>query len=278
VPVRKLVQILLHVLRRNVVESPMNRPFQLRPERFHAVGMDDAAHKFLISVIHTGMVETEFNEVIIACEFIRKHCGTEGDFGGYVWNQSCGLAIGDSLGINIPAPFKDTGDGSLASRPASTFAGAFAADISFVGFNDTFEQISLALHKLANLMVDAPCGFVGDAGLTHEFHSGNTIAAGRHKEHGVEPSSEGSGRLMEDRSARGRDLFSAPRASEGFTIGDRIKAIGLATFASSSVWKSLVEKIEQAGRIIGELPVEILNRIFNFHVQNIKHELLVVKG
>ena len=44
---RKLVQVSLQILWRNSVESPMNRPFELRPETLNRVGVNVALDGFV---------------------------------------------------------------------------------------------------------------------------------------------------------------------------------------------------------------------------------------
>lgn len=74
---------------------------------------------------------------------------------------------------------------------------------------------------------------------------------------------------MEDRASRGRNLMAAPSAGELFASSDPVKTVGLAAFAGAAVRKPLVKQVLQAGGIVRELFVELLNRIFHFHASSL---------
>lgn len=250
----------------------MNGTFELRPKRLHAIRMNDAPDKLLGSVVHGVMGEAERGQLVVASKLISEHHCAGFNFGDDVWDERDGLAVWNGDGVNLAAAFKDTGHRRLASRSAPAFAGPLAADVGFVRFHDAFEQIAFLGHKLADLMVHAPSGLVGHADLPHEFHCGNAIPAGGDYEHGVEPCPQFRGGFVEDGSGSGRDLETAPRASELLAARDRIKAISLAALASAAVWKPAVENMKQAGRVIRELFVEIRNRIFDIHANTLTGE------
>lgn len=239
--------------------------------------MNLAATIFPGTVINRIMVEARAGHAVVAAKFIRENRCALFNAGNNVRNKGFGFHVRNGLCLNVGPAFQDRRNGSLASRTASAFAGPFAADVSFVGFDYAFKQIGFALHELTNLMVNAPSRFVGNARLPHEFHCGNPVTTGGDKEHGMEPSLEGSGRLVKDGASRGGNLMAAPRASKGLAPADRVKAICLgALFASATIGEPLVKDILQTNGIVRKLLIKIFNRIF--HAQTIYHQLLVVKG
>lgn len=64
---------------------------------------------------------------------------------------------------------------------------------------------------------------------------------------------------MENRAFGRADLMAAMRARVATAGRHAVKAIGLATFAGSAVRETLGENVIQAGRIIRELLVELIN-------------------
>ena len=251
----------------------MNRTLELRPKRLHAVGVDVPAHKLPCAVVHSVMGEPVSRKGVVAAKLIGIDRGTSGDFGRDIWNQRHGFAVWNRRRVNLAVAFDNARYRCLARRSAPALAGPLAADVSFVSFHNALQQHRLASHKLADLMVHSPCGLVANSRLPHEFHCGHPVAAGHHNKHGMEPTAERSARLVKDCSGSGRNLETAPGASELLASIDTVKAIRLAALASSAVWKPLVKQILQAIRVVRELLVELFDCVFNFHANRLAKAL-----
>jgi hypothetical protein len=235
--------------------------------------MNVAVNLFAFAVIDGLVIEPKRFEGTVARKLIRHdRCAALGGFANVGHERACAHIRG-CLGNNLSAASENANHRSLARRATSTFALANPADVSFIGFHRSAKPLLRThgdVHQLPDLMVDAPRGFIGHPGLPHQFHCRYTVAAGGHQEHGVEPRFEGRGGLVENRSGSGRNLVPAPSTGILASGCHGVKAAGFAAFlARSAVWKPLVEKVLQAVGIRLELHVEVPNRIFIFHAQNL---------
>jgi hypothetical protein len=83
---------------------------------------------------------------------------------------------------------------------------------------------------------------------------------------------------VEDCASRGRNLESTMRTAIAFPFLNRIKAIFLAASAGHSIGESHLENESQSIGIRLKILVELFQRIFRCHAQNITPILHVVKG
>jgi hypothetical protein len=250
-----------------MMESPMNPTLKLRPKGFNAVGVNLAIDIFQDAMPHRGMSKTMLGKRMVAQKLICEHRGTGQNLGFDVANQCDRLTVGNHCGIDNPLPFDKASHNRLAFGSASTNTRSFAADISFIRFNNPLQNGHSFCHQLPDLMIHPPCRLVGDSGLPHQFHGRNAIAASCHNEHGVKPRLEGRAGLMEDRPGSRRNLETAPCTGELFALGNPVETVGFSTLACGTMRKLLIEKVLQTGVIIRELLIEVLNRIFHFHAR-----------
>jgi hypothetical protein len=277
VPVSKLVQILLQMLRGNVVERPGNGTLQLRPKRFHTIRMNVAINKLLRMMFHRAVPKAGLGDLVVAAQFVSINGRALGNIGDDVRQQGLRLHVRNGSSLNASTAFQDSGNGSLARGSASPFAATSAPDVGFIGFNGSLEEAAILIHKLPNLVVYPPCGLVGHAGLAHQFHRGYSVAARRHQEHGMEPCPQWRRGFMKDGPGSRGNLKTAPSTGKALPASDRMKTIGLAALgAFAAVRIALLKEILKAGSVVRELPMKVFDCVF--HGSVLPKPLLDVKG
>jgi len=112
-------------------------------------------------------------------------------------------------------------------------------------------------------------GFVGDTKLAFKLLCRHAIFGTRHEEHGKKPFLQRCFGFVKDCASRGRDLNAAPRASVGTPTVNGVKTIRLSAFAFAAVRPARFEDKIQAGAVVWELFVKLVNRVFSFHLTKV---------
>jgi hypothetical protein len=125
-------------------------------------------------------------------------------------------------------------------------------------------RLALQLHvgfgkQLANLMEDAPCGFVCDAGFALNLLRGDSAASRAHEIHGIEPSLERSGSFFENGPSQWVNLSPAVVAAIGGPAHNPMVFAFLAALLAlcNPAGPTLLFHVLQAGVIVRKLAVKV---------------------
>jgi len=267
------------MLRGNLMESPVNAALQLAPKAFNGIGVNLSANKFVLTMSNTLVLVAMGAKQVIGGVFIGadqrtglNHCNGVGSGRGTVnYRGNVGPDFTVTLnnahhdGLTMSALSRDTG------ALVHVHVAPLAADIGLIRFDHAREKVAALIHQLANLMPHAPCGLVGYAKLTLQFLRANPVLAGRHQEHGEEPSAKLCAAFVEDRALAGVNLMTAIGARVATARLNAMEGVSApASRAETTVRMALVEDVIQARRIIGKLAGELVERVtFCFHADRI---------
>lgn len=237
---------------------PVNAAFKLAPKAFYGVCVASPANIFLCAVIDDLVAVTELGNVIVGRIFVSVNLRSRLDRGADLLN---GVGSPDNihnLRLNAAAPLHNTNYRRLAFRSASSLAGAFTANVGFVGLALASELNRLVGHELANLMAHAPSSLIGDPNLSLDFLCRHPILGIGHEHDGEEPRCQRRNGLVENRACRWVHLITAPSAFVGAAFIDRVKTIFLAAFSASPAVRpaGFKQKIK-ASAVVRELRLKI---------------------
>lgn len=256
---RKLVNVSLKVAPTNVMMRAIHRPLQLAPESFNRVGVDIAAHVFVLAVVYCAVLVAPLRGVAVNRQFVGVERGGNIHIARDVpENVVCGHGVNDLR--DYPAiAFHNPDYRSLSSGSAPALARPHAANISFVRFDDAHEfRRSAVAHEFADLVIHPPSRLVGDAELPLQFLCGHPVLARSHQENGEEPRLQTRAGLMEDRASGGIDVFATPSARIATTASDVMERGFLAALrASQPIRPPCSEHKIEAGLIVRELRLEL---------------------
>jgi len=167
--------------------------------------------------------------------------------------------------LDVPATFQNTSYRRLACRSASAFAAMDATNVGFISFDNPAHHAAVILHKLADFVTHAVSALVSHTKLAFQFLCRHAIFGTGHKEQSKEPLFQGRFGLVENCASGRGNLSATPSASVGASALDGMKAIRLAALALAAIRPASLENEIQAGAVIGELRVELFNRVFRCH-------------
>jgi hypothetical protein len=271
------------------------------PESFDAVGVNIAANIDPIGMPYGLMSIGERlaaripqeSHAVVAAQFIGIDHTTGSDVLLDDSSQGEAIHFRHDFRHNLTAALDNGHDREFLFVAAHRTASASLADAAIVGFvylNRWSLQLQIALReKRANLLEDAPCGFVGDASLALNLLSGDAAPSRPHQVHGVEPSLERSSGLLKDGPSKRINLSAAMVAAIcGAALDSVVLALHAALGALSNAARpALLHHVVKAGVVIRKLFVEVPNGIaewlgnalFDSHnAVSVANTLRVVKG
>jgi hypothetical protein len=255
---------------------PTKRPLELAPEAVNRVGMGFASDELVSSMLDRPVRVAEGFKGIVTVALIRGNLRTDRNGLLNQRHKSGGANLFNDIQLDLSLPLDSPEYGGLASRTTTALAGSNTANVGFVNLDVPADGPDVFLHQKADLFGDAPRTFVGNSKLTLKFFGRNTVLGNAHQKDSVEPQSQRSGRLVEDRTSRGRNLMPAPRARVTAALKNRVETIlVLAAGALNTVWVLFVEQKRQTRGVIRELFSEVLNCVF--HVFTLSEGIPVVK-
>jgi len=259
---RKLVEVSLQMLRGNGVESPMNRTLKLRPKALDSVRVNFPTNVLALTVADGFMQVPKRLNLVVALHLISSD-----DRAGlhHFLNQryeSDLFHVFNRLRLDFAFAFDHAEHGSFTGGTTPSFSTAA-------------ERITVLAHQKPNLLSNAPSAFVCHSQVPLQFFGSNTVPALAHKEDGVKPKGERRRAFVED-SSFGRIDLEATGASVRATFLNSVKLAFIALGTLQAACVALLEDMRQARFIIGEVSLEIFNRVL--HSNRIPKCLLVVKG
>lgn len=247
----------------NMDVSSFDGTFEMLPEVFQPVDVAVTANIFLKAVLNFFVGIASAAQRTVSAVFVS----VAGRTLGYIFlnDRKQGLLLRvfndpcHHFAVTLQHPEHD----GLASGTTATLAGVISAHIRFINF-DIARKLILPVnhrHMLANLMADAPRGFVSHAKLALQFFARYAVTRGGEQIDRVEPQLERSAAVFE-RSANSRvNMMSAPLAGKSAFSFDAIPFRGtLALGANIRLAKANFEQVLQAGLIVRELSKKLTNR------------------
>ena len=138
----------------------------------------------------------------------------------------------------------------------------FAADESFVNFDDAAKLLNVLHEGRSDLVAHEPSGFVGaETHEAHDLQSAHAFLAGEHKVSDAEPIAEGFIRILEDRPGDMGEPIAGLRSAVVTLPMPRIVLqfgdFGPATRAADAFWPAATDQISAACVIIREHAFEL---------------------
>ena len=259
---RKLVQVSLQILWRNGVESPMNRPFELRPETFNRVGVNVALDVLPLPVLDGFVKVSDRSDLVVTVGFIGCDDGVRRNHSLNQRHQRDHLDVFDGAGFDPALALDSAKHGSLASSTTPTLSTANATDVGFVQFDDLLavQRIRRLSHKHPNLLVDSPRTFVGNAKVSFEFLGSYPVLALANQENGVKPHGKRCWAFVKNRPLS-RVSLEAASASIGSAVSNWMERRLAALRAFQAFRITLLEDMSQASLVIGEVLFEVFNGV-----------------
>ena len=266
------------MLWRNGVEGSVNRTLKLRPEAFDGIGVNLATNVLTFPVADRFVQMPKRLNLVVTVGFIGGDDGTGLNHALQERHERNLFTVRNRLGFDSALALDHAENRSLSSSASSTLtATPNAANVSFVGFHHIIpaKRIGILAHKLANLLCDAPSTLIGHSKMPLQLLGGDTVLALTHQENGVEPKCERCRTLVED-CAFGWIGLEATTTRIRAAVLDGVAHVSSAFRAFQAVRVSFFENVGETGSVIGEIIMEILNRVL--HSCRIPKWLLVVKG
>jgi hypothetical protein len=282
VPEAILVQVALKVGRVNVVVHAADSPLNQTPKTLDAIGMDVAANIDSRAVFDAAMYEAfPLAHGVVRGEFIGIDSAAWGDVLADKTDKFLRGHVANNLGDGHSPALDDANNGSLflvAAHGASNPILADSAHISFVNLDRWPLQLQIALRQeTADLLEDAPCGFVGDASLALNLLSRDAATSGTHEVHRIKPSFERGAGLLKDGTRERIDVIAAMVASVGSTIAHAVVlAVNLALRAAGdAIGPALLFDVLKACRIIRKLGIEVPHAVAKLFGDVLFHSSIV---
>lgn len=264
------------------MESPVNRTLQLAPETLNGIGVNLSTNIFTLTVRNALVLEAVRAEQVVSGVFIGADEGTSLHHGNGVIGSHSASNGGRDVRTNLAATFHNADDNcfvSCGNARSFDFHGAgagvhvrcFAADVSFVSFDNAGQQVAALIHQLADLVTNAPSALVRNTKLTLQFLRAHAILGSGHKEHRKEPSAQLGAALVEDRTFARMDLVTAVSARVATASLNAVERVALtAALAETTVRVALVKDVIQASGVVRKLLGELVERVaFCFHADRI---------
>ena len=244
------------------MESPMNRPFELRPETLNRVGVNVALDVLPVAVVDGFVKMPDRSDLVVGVRFIGRNNRTRRHHSLNERHQSDLLDVFNRSGFNLTFPFDSTKHRRLASSTTTTFSTANTANVSFIQFDDLLpvQWIRRLLHKHPNLFSDSPRTFVCDAKMTLQFLRCHPIFALAHHENGVKPHSKWCRAFVENCPFGWISLVAASTSIRS-AVSDWMERRLSALRAFQPLWITLLENMSQASLVVREVLFEVFNGV-----------------
>jgi hypothetical protein len=218
----KLSDVQRHIFGTDFVERADNAALEDRPEALNRIRVNCADNVLFAVVVHHAVRICLVQSLVAAPRIRRQQADfvgnnflyeSNGAFRGYAF-QNAGDDV--TLALDRAKDGRLAGSGSASHAvvtliPVTVFV--LAADIGFINLDDTAKLFLRLYHRGANLVAHAPRGFVGaEAHLPHDLQRANSLFAGRHQMHDLEPVAERLVRVLKDRVDHYREAVAVWRA------------------------------------------------------------------
>jgi hypothetical protein len=265
VPEAVLVQVGLQIVTANVVVNAPNPGLDQKPEPFDGVRVNVPVNVDLLTVIDPLVRIAACSESVVRRIVIRE----DHSAGQYVFldqpAQRIGFNISGDEGPDLSLALDHADHGSfLGSTSPRSYAPA--AIVRFVHFDLATESANRSTLFIgqhgANLLEHAPRRLIRHARLALNLFRGDAATGLRHQVDGIEPSSERSGRLVEDRASGWVNVMAATVARVRRTAHDAMMlSHRFALFAVDAFRIQTIAKPFKAGCIVWELALEVFQRV-----------------
>ena len=191
VPKVKFSQVAVQMLLCAVLVNSVHAALKHAKVTLDGVGVDFAPHVFLDAVVDGFVLGQGGAGPVIDAGFVSHQAGLFGhilhdDLGG-----SSTIASRNVEAADAATALNQGNHGALVAVAAPLGAALFAADIRFVGFHDgTFAAHRLhadSAQRLAQTVRHEPSGLYGHAEGAMQLVAADTLLAGAHQMHGLEP-------------------------------------------------------------------------------------------
>ena len=195
-PESELANVTIKVLLADMVERTVDASLQQCPNGFDAVGRNVVANVLMGDVIDGFMLVPEVPKPAIATGIVGVDHGSrlnvieDREFKGYLVVRSNRHALDASAGATLAHPEDDgfTNAAGLIGLPFRlVLIGFFAADISFIDFDDPAQLSEVVAARLAKPPEHEPSRLLGNADLLGELHRRDALASGHDEVHRVDP-------------------------------------------------------------------------------------------
>ena len=274
----KLRQIERQIFFADMMVRAEDSAFQERPERFHIVRVNHAAHVLALAMVHGFMRKPlPSGEILIAGMFIGRD-QRDFFFVHYLVDEpmeSRHIGVLDHLADYVSLARDRADHGNFSAGSANVLflvvMAVFieAAHVSFVHFDNTHELAEVRVfHSGSEPHAHIPRGLVR-AGAKHpmDLERANSLLARDHQVQNLEPHEQRLFGFLKDRSGSQRETIGrAWLRSALHTLpmpGTRLARVHLGIVASWAVHatgKAANEQIRSTGSLIGEQPLEIADR------------------
>ncbi len=258
-------------MRANTMIDSANSVLCRTPEAFNGVDVRIARDKDFSRVIDPLVLIAHRLQRIVRNIFIGKHRAMRHCPFDDVRHQCCALSVGNDLRDDPSFAFDYAENGSLTS-PASPemlaltrmlvlFEATIKAFIHLDFAGQLWTVVTFVQHR-ANLLEDAPRGFVGDAKLTLQLLGANAASRGSHQIHRIEPELERCRRVLKDCTAHWMLVASAKLTAIGpARCGAMMLGYLFALWAEDPVGIEPFNQLFKARGIIWVLALEVHQRV-----------------
>jgi hypothetical protein len=198
IPKRILVKVRLEILRRHCMVNARNATLCQRPKTLNTVGMSIPINIDFSTMLDSLMPISGIGNPVIAREFVSIDNGSPSHVSADKRHDSRTFDVGNDRGGDFALPLDYANDGCLAFRTTASFAPPSTAKIGLVNLYFAVKGDSVFAKQSPDLLEHSPCCFVGDTSHSLKLFGRVSRAGSGYPEHGVKPSPQRRGGLMED--------------------------------------------------------------------------------
>ena len=189
-PADELPDVAVKVLLADLVERPLVRPLERRPEGFDPIRIRHAVD-VLPDAVPNGFEVVDVFQAGIRFVVVRVEGSAKQHVVQYEIMQRLGFRVGNDLGFDLaggPIPCADNNRLAYAAAPCMEFlvgvlVGFLAADVRLVYLNRPGEHCFIT-EELPHPLNQEPCAFLRHAQLAVNLHAGHSLEARyRHVDH-----------------------------------------------------------------------------------------------
>lgn len=263
----KFVNVSLGVLWADMVKDAVDTALENRPNALNAVGVDRAACEVSGAVVDRGMAVEQTVKASVAGVFVAVDGGTNFDVVEQALLDGSEVRAVQNKRLRVAAALAHSENSGFANGTTAhvqlfvrVLVGLFAANESFIHFDDAFELVEVFAASLAQTVQHEPCRLLGDADFLRQLHRANSLASGDYEIHGVNPLMERNVAALENRSGANRERKLAASVAAVVTLwANRYLFSALALRADNAVRPQTTFQIEP-GRLLIREPLEQLKR------------------
>jgi len=257
-----LVKVGLEILRANGMIDSRDATLCQRPEALGGVGVGIPLHIDFSTMLDSFVPISSLGEPVVAVELIGIDNGSPSHILLDKRHDGGAFDIRNNRGGDFPLPLDYADNGGFALGSPPSLASSDSAKIGFVNFDLTVKRDSVFPEQCPDLLEHSPCRLISDSSYPLKLFGGVSRASGSHPEHGIEPSAEGSGRLVEDGVGGRIDLMPAiialvARSALNPVVLSHLVANG----AMDSVWPSVLFQPLKNRMIVREVTLELAQAV-----------------